>query len=65
MHLIVMAGELILHLYESFYILWTLAFGDRFCGSFGKPKDDAISMSLFYMYFLHYSLVYSSTLSFP
>ena len=37
----------------------------NFCGSFGKPNNGTICMSLFYMYFLHRYLVYSSTLSFP
>ena len=51
MYLVVAIGELLLPVYEFFYILWTLAFGDHFCGSFGKPKNGAICMSLFYMYF--------------
>ena len=49
MHLVVTASELLLHVYESFCILYTLAFGDHFCGSFGKPKNGAICMSLFCM----------------
>ena len=32
-----------------FFILYTLAFGKHFCGSFGKPKNGAICMFLFYM----------------
>ena len=39
MYLFVADGELLLPVYESFNILWTLAFSDHFCGSFGKPKD--------------------------
>ena len=50
MHLVVMVGELFLLVHESFYIQWTLEFSDRFCGAFGKSKDRAISMSLFYMH---------------
>ena len=38
-HLVVMTDELLLPVYESFCILKTLAFGDHFCGSFGKPKN--------------------------
>ena len=33
-------------MYESFCILKTLAFGNHFCGSFGKPKNGEICMSL-------------------
>ena len=65
MHLVVMTGELFLPVYESFFILWTLAFDDYFYGSCGKPKNGAICMSWFYMYFWHCYLVYSSSLSFP
>ena len=49
----------------SLFVFYRLAFCDHFCESFGKPKNGAICMSLFYMYFLHSSLVYSSALSFP
>ena len=35
-------NELLLPVYESFCILKTLAFGDHFYGSFGKPKNEAI-----------------------
>ena len=58
-------SELILPVYGSFCILYILTFVDHFCESFGKPKNGAIFMSLFCIYFLHCSLVYSSTLSFP
>ena len=49
--LVLTVGELLLPVYESFCILNALAFGDHFCGSFGKPNNVAICMSLFYMYF--------------
>ena len=55
-------GELLLPMYEFFCILKTLIFGDHFCGSFGKPNNRAICVSLFYMYFLHCSLVYFSAM---
>ena len=51
MHLVVTVGKLFLHVYEPFCILYNLAFCDNFCGSFGKLKNGAICMSLFYMYF--------------
>ena len=60
-----MAGKLLLPVYEYFVFVYTLAFCDHFCWSFGKPKNGAIYMSLFYMYFCHYSLIYSSAVSFP
>ena len=50
MHLVATTGELFLPVHESFCILYTLAFDDHFCGSFGKPNNEAICMSLFYMY---------------
>ena len=49
----------------SLFVFYRLAFGDHFCGSFGKPDNEAICMSLFYMYFWHYSLIYFSSLNFP
>ena len=55
-------GELLLPVYESFSILYTLTFGDHFCESFGKLKYGATFMSLFCIYFLHCSLVYFSAL---
>ena len=47
MHLVVTADEFLLLVYESVCILNTLAFGDHFYGSFGKPKNGAIGMSFF------------------
>ena len=46
-----MDGELLLPMYEYFVFVQTLAFGDHFCGSFGKPKNEVIYMFSFYMYF--------------
>ena len=51
-HLVVTTSELLLSVYESCFIFYRLAFGDHFCGSFGKLKGGAICMSLFYMHFL-------------
>ena len=45
MHLVVMADELLLPVCESFVFVWTLAFGDHFCDSFGKPKNETICVT--------------------
>ena len=50
-YLVVTTGDLLLLVYESFCILYSIAFGNHFCGSFGKSNNEAICMSLFYMYF--------------